>query len=121
MINFGPSLFQVLLSDTDRETYEQQARKVPILVPMNEPRRVVLFNSLGQQRQEVVRVRLYSPDVRVLDVKGAVIPCQVSPVWNASTMVRDQYVIEWVADLLPLTLHTYVLERIEENTNIPTR
>jgi hypothetical protein len=107
----------VLSTDTDRETYEQQARKVPILVPINEPRKVVLFNSLGQQRQEVVRVRLSVPSVRVLDVKGAVIPCQVNPVWNASTLVKDLYEIEWVADLLPLSLTTYILERVEDNSN----
>ncbi|CAB3384154.1 Hypothetical predicted protein [Cloeon dipterum] len=114
-------LGQILLSDTDRETYEQQPRKVPILVPHNEPRRVVIFNSLGQQRQEIVRVRLFSPDVRVLDTNGATIPCQVNPVWNASSMLQDRFEILWVADLQPLALSTYVLERIAVNTNLPTR
>lgn len=111
----------MLLLDTDRETYEQEARKVTVLVPYNEPRRVALFNSLAQQRQEVVRVKLHSPDVRVLDAKGAIIPCQVSPVWNASAMLKDQYMIEWVADLHPLTITTYILERIPDNTNLPSR
>ncbi|KAF4533128.1 hypothetical protein B566_EDAN007939 [Ephemera danica] len=119
---YSQKLGGALLTDTDRESYEQLPRKVPVVVPRNEPRRVVMFNPLAQHRQEVARVRLTSPNVRVLNAtSGAVIPCQINPVWNNTFLVRDQYEVIWVADLPPLTLVTYILERVPNRSNFPSR
>ncbi|XP_067005459.2 alpha-mannosidase 2 [Anabrus simplex] len=136
-----------LLPDTDRESYEKLAQKVPLVVPRNEPRRIVLFNSLVQQRQEVVKVRTTSPNVRVLDSDGNVIPFQVNPVWNLTSsvnsakeaginegsengdtnkgdsvlqMTRDLFEVIFVADLPPLSLMTFVIERVAEK-NLESR
>lgn len=59
------------------------------MVPRNEPRKVVLFNSLGQQRQEVVSLIVTSAAVRVLDSEGSAIPYQINPVWNITTGNTD--------------------------------
>lgn len=139
-----------LLPDTDRESYEKLAKKVPLVVPRNEPRRIVLFNSLAQQRQDVVKVRVSTANVRVLDSDGSEIPFQINPVWNLTwsfgqgakgtepgdvpetddgarsgstaagagpgdmQMARDLYEVMFVADLPPLSLVTYVVERVSE-------
>jgi alpha-mannosidase len=111
-----------LLTDTDRESYDQLPRKVPVVVPINEPRRIVLFNPLAQHRQDVARIRLTSPDVQVRDAtSGALIPFQVNPVWNNTILVHGQFEVIWVADLPPLTLVTYILERIADHSNILSR
>ncbi|KAK7794098.1 hypothetical protein R5R35_010300 [Gryllus longicercus] len=148
--------FNFLLPDTDRESYEKLAQKVPLVVPRNEPRRIVLFNSLAQQRQDVVKVRVTTANVRVLDSDGNEIPFQINPVWNMTgsfgaaksteagdgpepddsaksgstaagaggggggggaggmQMARDLYEVMFVADLPPLSLVTYVVERVSE-------
>lgn len=128
-----------LLPDIDRESYEKLPQKVPLVVPRNEPRRIVLFNSLAQQRQEVVKIRVTTPHVKVLDSDGNTIPYQVNPVWNLTystkvpsdvnketgesgvekmenvlQMARDLFEVMFVADLPPLSLVTYVVERVAE-------
>ncbi|XP_049770177.1 alpha-mannosidase 2 isoform X3 [Schistocerca cancellata] len=137
-----------LLPDTDRESYEKLPRKVPLVVPRNEPRRLVLWNSLAQQRQEVVAVRVTTASVRVLDPDGRAIPHQLNPVWNltdAATaapnpaaggqdrqdarysggvggesspgpylqMSGEEFELLFVADLAPLSLAVYTVERAE--------
>ncbi|XP_063229652.1 alpha-mannosidase 2-like [Bacillus rossius redtenbacheri] len=135
-----------LLPDTDRESYEKLPQKVPLVTPRNEPRRVVLFNSLAQQRQDVVKLRVTTPNVRVLDSKGNAIPYQVNPVWNITKitksakdaenggaeeqesnkdgrvlqMAKDLFEVMFVADMPPLSLVTYVVERITED-NLESR
>nr|CAD7194156.1 unnamed protein product [Timema douglasi] len=133
-----------LLPDTDRESYEKLAQKVPLVVPRNEPRRVVLFNSLAQQRQDVVKVRVTTPHVRVLDSDGNVIPYQINPVWNLThftkntkaannneggdtnkdgtylQMAKELFEVMFVADLPPLSLVTYVIDRVAEK-NLESR
>jgi alpha-mannosidase len=128
-----------LLPDIDRESYEKLPQKVPLVVPRNEPRRIVLFNSLAQQRQDVVKIKVTTPHVKVLDSDGNTIPYQVNPVWNLTNstkvpsdvnkeagesgvekvenvlqMARDLFEVMFVADLPPLALVTYVVERVAE-------
>ncbi|XP_067012634.2 alpha-mannosidase 2-like [Anabrus simplex] len=128
-----------LLPDTERLSYEKPAQKVPLVLSKNQPRRIVLFNSLAQQMQEVVKIRTTSLDVRVLDSDGNAIPFQVNPVWNLTNIVnsdkesgmsessenedanqgdsllqmtRDLFEVIFVADLPPLTLMTFVVEKV---------
>lgn len=128
-----------LLPDTDRESYEKLPQKVPLVVPRNEPRRIVLFNSLAQQRQDVVKIRVTTPHVKVLDSEGNIIPYQVNPVWNLThsarvprdanketgeggaekiesvlQMAKDLFEVVFVADLPPVSLVTYIVERVAE-------
>jgi hypothetical protein len=108
----------VLAYDVDQDTYEKEAQKLPILVSENEPTRLVIFNSLGQHRQEIIRVKIRNLDVQVLDAKGGVVLSQLSPVWNDSTISNYHYMLEWVAQLKPMAMATFTLKRVKEKSNI---
>jgi len=120
---------ELVLSDTDRESYEVLPRKVPLDVRLGHPRTVVVFNSLAQHRQDVVKLTVTSPDVRVLDSDGNVVVSQVNPLWTLSEqnegspdatargdlsiqMNKDHFEVMFIADLAPLSLLTYKVERM---------
>lgn len=119
-----------LLPDTERESYERLGKKVPIAIEKSR-RVIVVFNSLGQQRQDVVTVQVTDPNVRVLDSEDKVIPVQINPVWNLTSnldkinqnyqnkdkilenelkIVEGVYELMFVADLPGLSLTTYTIE-----------
>ncbi|XP_039279296.1 alpha-mannosidase 2 [Nilaparvata lugens] len=125
-----------IVPDIDRESYEKPPRKVPLTVKKNEPRKVILFNSLAQYRQDIIKVKVTSPKVRVLDSEGKPVVFQVSPVWekmeptssrdNNNNRMRSQgepsqttpslkisnnkFELMFVADLAPLSLNIYTIE-----------
>ncbi|KAJ1528589.1 hypothetical protein ONE63_006991 [Megalurothrips usitatus] len=136
----APPSMEFIQPDTDRESYEKLARRVPVELGLGQPRTVVLFNSLAQHRQDVVKLTVTTPDVRVLDPEGNVVPCQVNPLWNLTAsgggvamddqpqqpidqdpsrdrephlhMNRDSFELMFVAELPPLALVSYRLERM---------
>ena len=71
-----------LQPDYERQTYERLPRKLARTLTRAQPRLVVLFNSLGQRRHEVVALRVTSQGVRVTDPRGNEVPIQLNPVWN---------------------------------------
>lgn len=130
-----PPSMEFILPDTDREAYEKLPRRVPLELGLGQPRTVVLFNSLAQHRQDVVKLTVSSADVRVLDAEGNVLASQVSPLWNLSAPVapeegpfegragsrerpphlvmdREAFELIFVAELPPLALVTFRLERM---------
>lgn len=131
-----------LLPDTERESYERLAKKVPITISKSSRRTVVVFNSLGQQRQDIVTVQITDPNVRVLDVDNNIIPFQINPVWNLTSnldkinqnyppnkdkilenelkIVEGVYELMFIADLPGLSLATYTIE-YSRNQNLESR
>lgn len=103
-----------VLPESDRDSYEKLPKKIPITINYHEPRRVVLFNSLAQSRQEVVSVKVNSYKVRVLDPQRNPVPYQISPVMNATNILHDIYVLLFIADLKPLSLSIYHIEHIDK-------
>ncbi|XP_063229651.1 alpha-mannosidase 2-like [Bacillus rossius redtenbacheri] len=127
-----------LLPDTDRESYEKLPQKLPLMTTKNKPRRIVLFNPLAQQRQEVVKIRVTMPNVRVIDSEGNAVQFQINPVWNFTTldkikmdnigvdsemteeqtekidiqMSKDIFEVMFIANLPGLSLVTYTIERV---------
>ncbi|KAL1116642.1 hypothetical protein AAG570_005114 [Ranatra chinensis] len=108
-----------ILSDTDRESYEKLARKVPLHVEVERPRKVVVFNSLAQKRSEMIRLKVTHPWVRVKDADGKTLPFQVNPVWNVTegggphlAIAEDAFELTFLAELPPLTLSTFVVEAL---------
>lgn len=139
----APPSMEFIQPDSDRESYERLARRVPVELGLGQPRTVVLFNSLAQHRQDVVKLTVTTPDVRVLDPEGNVIPCQVSPLWNLTGesnldmqpqqqvdertrleeprlhMNRDAFELMFVAEMPPLALVSYRLERMATKQTAP--
>ena len=103
-----------VLPESDRDSFEKLPKKIPILVNDRETRKVVLFNSLAQPRQEIIRLKVTSYKVRVLDPQKKPIPYQITPVMNATSITHDVYVVLFVADLKPLAIATYHIEQVDK-------
>lgn len=102
--------------DFERSTYERLPHKLPLTVPRSKPRLVVMFNSLGQRRFEVIRVLVSSLDVRVTDEHGHQVPVQINPVWNDTgngmVILSTQFELLFVADLPALSVITYAIHQM---------
>ncbi|XP_075213020.1 alpha-Mannosidase class II b [Lycorma delicatula] len=129
-----------IVPDIDRESYEKLARKVPLILKKNEPRKVILFNSLAQYRQDIIKIKVNTAKVRILNSDGKPVLFQVNPAWvmpenegngnsaNINNRMRQeeagnngnnipvlrisskQYEVMFVADLAPLSLNTFTVE-----------
>lgn len=72
-----------VLSELEREGFQKPSRKSAILVAAgNESSDFVVYNSLAQERLEVVAIRTKVPNVEIRDGNGKLMEIQVNPVWN---------------------------------------
>lgn len=153
LIQNGTSRHNFLLSELERDNYSKLPRKTPVALGTggivgdysSEPKTVtadtthgttektkikfasfVIFNSLTQQRLEVITIRTLNAKVRVLNEHDEEIKhLQINPVWNitdiydngggiggtgSSDRIRvsaKQYEVMFVASLEPLSLTTF--------------
>ncbi|XP_054270570.1 alpha-mannosidase 2 [Macrosteles quadrilineatus] len=122
-----PPSARLIVPDTDRESYEKLPRKIPLLIKKGEFKKIVLFNSLAQHRQDIVKLHILSPKVNVVDSDGNPVLYQINPVWNMTNKLarnkrqddssennmrlsKTQFELMFVADLPPLSLTTYIIE-----------
>ncbi|XP_054721646.1 alpha-mannosidase 2x-like [Uloborus diversus] len=90
--------------------------KVPIkFTGDRKDRYIVLYNSLGQSRNELVRVIVTTPAVQVKDSTGNVIPCQINPVFKKNNLLSTEYELIIYAELSPLSLTTYTIQTVEDD------
>ncbi|XP_012288282.1 alpha-mannosidase 2x [Orussus abietinus] len=106
-----------VLPESDRDSYEKLPKKIPITVNPKETKKIVLFNSLAQPREEVITLKVTSYRVRILDPRMSPISYQIVPVMNATGITHDVYIVLFVADLKPLSIATYHLQQIDR---VPT-
>ncbi|XP_006161174.1 alpha-mannosidase 2 [Tupaia chinensis] len=85
-----------------------------------EPRYLVVFNPLEQDRLSVVSVYVSSPTVQVLSASGKPVEIQISAVWDAaSTASQTAYEISFLAHLPPLGLEVYkILESASSKSHL---
>lgn len=103
-----------VLPESDRDSFERLPKKIPISTSARETRKIVLFNSLAQSRQEVISIKVTSYKVRLLDPQRNQIPFQIAPVMNATSITHDMYILLFVADLKPLSIATYHLQQVDK-------
>lgn len=107
-----------ILSELERESFNKLPKKTIIFVQPNKSVEFVVYNSLAQERLEVVLLRTQTPNVKILDQNGLEMHIQVNPVWNISEngdglqvntlRVADrQFEVIFVAKLPALSLVTY--------------
>ena len=70
---------------------------------------IVLFNSIAQNREELIRLTVNCDTVKVVDRKGQVVTNQINPMWNVADVNRDMFELTFLAKISPLTLLTYTL------------
>ncbi|XP_076365138.1 alpha-mannosidase 2-like isoform X2 [Tachypleus tridentatus] len=108
-----------LFPDIQRPSYDTLPQKVTLNVPKVEGQKVVVFNSMPHHRQEVIRVGIKHPHVRVVDPSGKEVPCQVNPAWNGSVEILSSiFELVFVAQLPPLSLITYIVYKREEQRKV---
>lgn len=129
-VQVSPSA-RLIVPDTDRESYEKLPKKVPVSVKKGEFKKIVIFNSLAQYRQDVVKLNVLSPKVSVVDFDGNPVLYQINPVWNLTDAMKrqktqsesseqimklseNQYELMFLVDLPPLSLTTYIIEYSNE-------
>ncbi|XP_023068028.1 alpha-mannosidase 2 isoform X1 [Piliocolobus tephrosceles] len=85
-----------------------------------EPRYLVVYNPLEQDRISVVSVYVSSPTVQVFSASGKPVEVQVSAVWDtANTISEIAYEISFRAHIPPLGLKVYkILESASSNSHL---
>lgn len=125
--------YHILVSELERDSYNKLPKKTPIVVHPDKPVDVVLFNSLAQERLELVALRIRTPNVKVFDNNGNEIKFQVNPVWNLTDGQSDNlqninllrasnhmFEVIFVANLPPLALVTYTIKHSEKRESLAT-
>lgn len=108
----------LLLSDIERESYEKLPKKTPINVESDESRQILLFNSLAQEQDYLIQVRVTSLNVKITDTVGNEVLYQINPVWNSTdsnTKMRvseDEYELVFIARLPGLSVVTYNITHV---------
>lgn len=115
-----------IVSELERESFNKLPKKTPITVQRNKSVEVILYNSLAQERLELVALRTKIPNVKVIDNYGNEIKIQINPVWNltdASDGFQNLNLLQasnqifeviFVANIPPLALVTYTVMYFEE-------
>nr|XP_022907200.1 alpha-mannosidase 2 [Onthophagus taurus] len=115
-----------ILSDIEIDSYEKLPKKTIINVGKDLIKRLVLFNSLAQDQEHIVQVRITSPKVKVTDEHGKEVLIQVNPVWNSTesntrlTIVENEYELFFIAKIPALTVVTYNVTYSESASNLAT-
>ncbi|GIY58026.1 alpha-mannosidase 2 [Caerostris darwini] len=84
-------------------------------------RYIVLYNSLGHFRTELVKVVVTSPSVIVKDSSENVIPCQINPVFKKRKMVEGEFELLFYAELPAISLVTYSIHVVGTEHSISQR
>lgn len=108
-----------IISELERDNFNRMARKTPSHVTPDKSVDVVLFNSLAQERFEIVLLRVLKPNVKVIDSNGNELAYQINPVFNVTenhdTMTRRIFVsnrefeLMFLAKLPALSLTTFTV------------
>lgn len=111
----------IILSDLERDSYEKLARKTPITLWPNQVRKIVLYNSLAQPREQLIQVRTNTSNVKIVDNEGNDVVYQINPVWDTSEsntklwIAADEFEVVFIAKLKELSLTTYSLMYSDQN------
>ncbi len=99
-----------VISEFERNNFNLLSRKTPIDVKPGKNVEIVLYNSLAQERIEVISVRSKSPNVKILDPNGDEVQYQINPVlkFDSRLIVSDKdFEIRFLAKLPGLTLSVF--------------
>lgn len=93
-----------IISELERDNFNRMPRKTASQVSSDKHVDVVLFNSLAQERMEVVSLRVTKPHVKVVDSNGVELLYQINPVFNVTehheTLTRRIFVSNREFELL---------------------
>ncbi|CAG5125008.1 unnamed protein product, partial [Candidula unifasciata] len=90
----------------------------PLLELTDIPKSVLLYNSLAQQRTEVVKLWTNWPYVEVRDTDGVAIHSQVEPFWSSTeTTDKNKFKVSFVADVSGLGIKKYTIRKVVKGSD----
>lgn len=108
-----------IISELERDNSNHMPRKTPIQVLPDKSIDVIVFNSLAQERVEIVLLRTLKPNVKVQDSNGNELPYQINPVFNITehqdtynrkiVISAKEYELMFLAKLPALSLATFTV------------
>ncbi|GIY94085.1 alpha-mannosidase 2 [Caerostris extrusa] len=109
-------------SDVYRTEWNKPTKKLSVLTA-EMGRKIIFFNSLTTVHTEVVRLRVRSTHVMILDSEGNVVPSQINPTWKDDfTMSSTVFELVFVITLKPLSFSTYCLKSVSPtDSNVVTK
>lgn len=120
-----------ILSELEFESYSKIPKKTPITITRDRPADFVLFNSLANERNEIILIRTTTSKISITDPNGNAIDFQLNPVWNVTesydggvsrkiTASEKQFEIMFMAKLPPLSLLIYKISLTESDVKSRT-
>ncbi|KAL8560003.1 hypothetical protein ACOMHN_041474 [Nucella lapillus] len=109
----------ILDLDEKRDTHDGLPYK-PVVTLTDQPTPVVIYNSLGQQRSQLVSLWTSGAEVEVRDPQGTVVHCQTELLWDPKAHTQpqpDKYQVWFVAEVPALGLATYTLKATGKGEN----
>lgn len=116
-----------IISELERDNSNRLPRKTASQVAPGKNVEFVLYNSLAQERMEVVLLRTMKKNVKIIDHNGNEVPYQINPVFNVTehpdTMARKvvvskrEYEVLFVTKLPALSLTTFTLVHESDTKN----
>lgn len=103
--------------DDNRASYSSISKKTLIQLSP-EGRTVVFYNSLGQNRQELVSLLVSVPRVCIFDSSDRIVHVQVNPVWNEYEIAEDQFEVIFLINVPALGLSSYTLKISSDDSEI---
>ncbi|XP_054262638.1 alpha-mannosidase 2 isoform X2 [Macrosteles quadrilineatus] len=89
--------------------YSLPGQKTLVFNSIRESHRVVIYNSLSWVREEVVTLRVSTPDLKVTDWKGNVLQAQVDPHCQLVDIHSQCYELSFVVTVEALGMSTYFI------------
>ena len=107
----------------DVDEYRNKQDEIPQRITIDtrtEARNVIFVNSLGQQRNELVCIRVKSPKIAVIGPFGETVSAQISPAFEfPDTFLSDTYDLYFEVSVPPLGSSLYRIEsREKENIQV---
>ncbi|XP_050523263.1 alpha-mannosidase 2 isoform X2 [Daktulosphaira vitifoliae] len=108
---------KIIIPDSDRQSYDKPPYRLALNLDKNKPRSVVVFNSHGRRRYELIKILLSEPYVRVVDSENVALKHQINPIWNVTktdeplSISKVCYELLFFATLEPLSLTTFTVHR----------
>ncbi|GAB6031850.1 hypothetical protein CHUAL_010250 [Chamberlinius hualienensis] len=105
----------------DRSNYATNPKPIVLIVERNKDVELVVSNTLGQFRQELIRVYVQNKHVTVLDSKKHPLAVQFTPVWDYLLgpffPSANEIELSFIADLPPMSVVVFTLRWTAETAD----
>ncbi|XP_071942365.1 alpha-mannosidase 2-like [Antedon mediterranea] len=104
--------------DEERHSHDSLPDKKIVKVMKEAPSIIILYNSIAQERVELVRIHVSAPNVQVQDSQDEVVASQTNLVWTSKEdSSNDVYELVFLVQLSPLGLKRFTVHDMKEDVS----